>query len=297
MVPSDREREANVIPKVGEGTPTGVLELSVVVPVRNAERLLDDCLASIVRSNPKEIIVVDGVSTDRTLEIARRYDVRILSDEGRGLPAARLIGARAANSACVAVIDADVVLPEGALAQLFEEFREEGYGALQAGLHSVSGPGYWGQALAHHHRSGRSKDWFGLVATIFRREMLLEHGLDERFLSGEDIELRWRLQRAGVRIGVSQRTIVIHRFDDTYEFARGQWLADGHGSGRMLVKHRIRGAWLLALPLAAALRGIALSLARRQPRWIPYYVCFAAFNYVGLVKELGRTLRPEAGPR
>jgi len=284
MVPSD-------------GVAAGVLDLCVVVPVRNAERLLDDCLTSIVRSNPKEIIVVDGLSTDRTLEIAQRYGVRILSDQGRGLPAARLLGARAASSACVAVIDADVVLPEGALAQLFEEFREEGYDALQAGLHSVSGPGYWGQALVHHHRSGRSKDWFGLVATIFRRELLLEHGLDERFLSGEDIELRWRLQRAGARIGVSQRTIVIHRFDDTYQFARGQWLADGHGSGRMLVKHRIRGSWLLAVPLAAALRGIVLSLARRQPRWIPYYLCFAAFNYVGLVRELGGALRPEATRR
>jgi glycosyltransferase involved in cell wall biosynthesis len=286
-----------MVPEVGHGLASGLLDLSVVVPVRNAERLLDDCLTSIVRSSPKEIILVDGVSTDRTLEIARRYDVRILSDEGRGLPAARLIGARAANSAGVAVIDADVVLPEGALAQLFEEFREGGYDALQAGLHSVSGPGYWGQALAHHHRSGRSKDWFGLVATIFKREVLLEHGLDERFLSGEDIELRLRLQRAGARIGVSRRTIVIHRFDDTYEFARGQWLADGHGSGRMLVKHRIRGAWLLALPLAAALRGIALSLARRQPRWIPYYMCFAAFNYVGLARELGGTLRSEATSR
>ena len=270
---------------------TPLFDLSVVVPARNAEHMLDACLASIVASNPREIIVVDGVSTDRTLEIARRYPVRILTDAGRGVSAARALGTRTARCSLVALVDADVVLPRGSLARLLHEFREGGYDALQAGLRSVSGPGYWGQALAHHHRSGRSKGWFGLVATIFHREVLLEHGLDEHFLSGEDLELRWRLQRAGARIGVSRRTIVTHRFEDSYEFARGQWLADGHGSGLMLRKYGLRGAWLAAVPLAAALRGVALSLARRQPRWISYYVCFAAFNYVGMARELARGLR------
>jgi glycosyltransferase involved in cell wall biosynthesis len=274
------------------------LDVSVVVPVRNAETLIAECLASIVSSRPREIIVVDGMSTDGTLEIARRYGVRVLSDEGRGLPAARLLGAHAASAPYVALIDADVTLPEGALEQLLREFVEGGYDALQAGLRSVSGPGYWGRALVNHHRSGRSKNWFGVVATIFDRDVLLAHGFDESFRSGEDIELRWRLQRAGARIGVSERTVVTHRFDDTFEFARGQWLADGHGSGRMLRKHRLRGAWLAALPLAAAARGILLSLARRQPRWLPYYACFAAFNYLGMLRELvPATRRPRGASR
>ena len=141
-----------------------MLDISVVIPVRNAEEALDECLASILRSEPREIIVVDGLSTDATVDIARRYPVRILSDEGRGLPAARLVGAEAATSRWVALVDADVVLPDGALRELLREFTEERYTALQAGLESVSDPGYWGQALAHHHRNGRSKQWFGLVA-------------------------------------------------------------------------------------------------------------------------------------
>jgi glycosyltransferase involved in cell wall biosynthesis len=269
----------------------GVLDLSVVVPVRNAEHMLEGCLASIVRSRPREIIVVDGLSTDSTLELARQYPVSIISDEGRGVPVARMLGAQAAQSSRVALIDVDVVLPDGALATLLDEFESGGYAALQAGLLSVSGDGYWGQALAAHHRSGRSKDWFGLVATIFDRDVLLEQKLDEQFLSGEDIEMRYRLQRGGARIGVSSRTIVTHRFDDTWEFARGQWLADGHGTGRMIAKHRLRAGWLLLLPAAAGARGMVLSLARREARWIPYYVSFIAFNYVGMFRELAAQAR------
>ena len=273
-----------------------MLDVSVVVPVRNAEDILGQCLESLVRAQPREIIVVDGMSTDRTLEIARQFPVRILSDEGKGLPAARAIGADASTSRLVALVDADVVFPPSTLEGLVAEFEAEGYAALQAGQHSVAAePGYWGEALAYHHRTGRSKDWFGVVATVFERGVLAEHGFDQAFLSGEDIDLRWRLQRAGAKIGVSKRNIVEHRFGSTFAFAKGQWLADGHGLARMIAKHRSRAVPLLALPLAAAARGIVLSVLRMQPKWIPYYVCFAVFNYVAMFDEFLTRFRSRQG--
>jgi glycosyltransferase involved in cell wall biosynthesis len=274
-----------------------MLELTVVVPVRNAEGMIAECLASIVRAEPREIIVVDGLSTDRTVEIARQYPVHILSDEGRGVAAARALGVQAATSRWVALIDADIVLPDGSLQQLFAEYQAGGYTALQFGLESTSGPGYWGRAVVDHHRHGRSKSWPGVMGTIFERATLLEHGFDQTFLSGEDIELRWRLQRAGARLGVSRRTNVNHRYGDTYAFALGQWLADGQGLARMVYKHGWRAGLLLGLPFAACGRGILLSLARVQLTWIPYYICYMIFNYVGILRELrkrGVALRPMA---
>ena len=271
------------------------LDVSVVVPTRNAERLIDECLASIQRSNPREIIVVDGESTDRTVEIARRYGAVVLSDGGQGLPAARRMGAEAASSALVALVDVDVRLGDGDLEQLLAEFHDEGYTALQAGLHSVSGSGYWGRALADHHRTGRSKNWFGVVATVFDRDTLLRHGFDDRFLSGEDIDLRWRLQNAGAKIGVSRKTVVEHRFEDSWEFAKGQFVADGHGLGRMVSNHGVRAKLLLGLPVAAAVRGIALSLFRLRPQWVPYYLAYAFYNYVAMGRELAGRVAGEAG--
>jgi glycosyltransferase involved in cell wall biosynthesis len=265
------------------------LDVSVVVPTRNAAAFAEDCLSAIERSRPRELIVVDGLSTDDTVAIARQHGATVLSDEGRGLPAARRMGAEAASSRQVALVDVDVRLADGDLARLLAEFREGGYTALQAGLHSVGGPGYWGRALAHHHRTGLSKNWFGVVATVFDRETLLEHGFDERFLSGEDIDLRWRLQQAGATIGVSRRTVVEHRFQDSWEFAKGQFTADGHGLGRMVVNHGAR--LLVALPAAAAVRGILLSLVRLQPQWIPYYLVYATYNYLAMGREVLGALR------
>jgi glycosyltransferase involved in cell wall biosynthesis len=262
------------------------LDVSVIVPVRNAELLIHDCLDSIRQSNPREIIVVDGMSTDRTVEIARGYGAVVLSDEGRGLPAARRMGVEAAASQQVALIDVDVRLAAGDLERLLSEFHTDGYTALQAGLHSVSDSGYWGQALAHHHRTGRSKNWFGVVATVFDRDAMLAHGFDDRFLSGEDIDLRWRLRNAGAKIGVSRRTVVEHRFEDSWEFAKGQFVADGHGLGRMVSNHGVRAKLLLGLPAAAAVRGMTLSLFRGEPKWVPYFVIYALYNYVAIAREL-----------
>lgn len=268
------------------GDPPRPEDVAVVVPVRNAEGMLAACLESILRQAPAELIVVDGLSTDRTVEIARSFGARILSDEGQGLPAARSIGARAATTRVLALVDADVILPDGSLRALLREFHDGGFTALQAGLESESGAGYWGQALADHHRTGRSRYWFGLVATIFDRDALLAHGFDAAFESGEDIELRWRLAMAGDKAGVSRTTIVRHRFDDTWEFARGQFRADGRGLARMVRKYGLGGARLLLLPAAASARGVVLSLARRKPKWIPYYLAFAVFNYKAMIGEL-----------
>jgi len=264
-------------------------DLTVVVPTRNVAHWLDGCLTAIERCDPAEVIVVDGLSTDRTREIALEHGARVLSDEGRGVAAARAIGAQESKTRYVAVIDADVVVTPHALARLLAEFERDGYVGLQAGLHSVSDGGYWGRALVQHHRNSRSRHWFGVVATIFERTTLLDevNGLDQTFLSGEDVDLRWRLQRAGAKIGVSHETVVEHRFGSGWEFALGQWLADGAAGARMLGSHGVRSVWFLTLPLAAGARGIGLSLVRLQPQWVPYFVCYTVFNYVGMARHLG----------
>ena len=268
-----------------------VLDVSVIVPARNSAKWLGACLQSIRREHPREIIVVDGCSTDATVEIARAFGARVISDEGSGLPAARMLGARAAVSAVVALIDSDVVLPRAALGQLLGEFEAGGFDGLQFGLVSeADGKGYWGAALAWHHNHSRVRSWFGVSATLMRREVLLDISFDESFSSGEDIELRLRLEKAGRKIGVSTTTTVRHRFADTFGFARDQWLQDGMGLALTIRKHPQRGAWLLFLPLLAAARGIGLSLIH-APRFLPYWACFLLYNYRAMVPGLLRPAR------
>jgi glycosyltransferase involved in cell wall biosynthesis len=143
-------RSELVPPKIGnpelrEPTRAAMADLTVVIPARNAAMFIEECLESVLASGPAEVIVVDGKSTDATRAIASRYPVRLLDDGGRGVAAARVMGATAARTEWVALVDVDVLLPPGALAALLDEAGDGGYTALQAGLEHVGvrllGPG------------------------------------------------------------------------------------------------------------------------------------------------------------
>ena len=188
------------------------LPITVVVPARNAGQWIERCLTAIRENRPSELIVVDGRSKDDTVEIAKRFADSVLSDEGGGVALARQMGAEAAHQPYVAFIDVDVELGPNSLAELLSELKERRLEAIQAQLRSVGENDYWSRALTSHHRGGRSKRWFGLNASVFVRAMFLHYGMDSTFASGEDIEFRYRLEKAGARIGLSRSVILSHRF-------------------------------------------------------------------------------------
>lgn len=89
--------------------------MSIVIPVFNSASTLRSCLKSIFRQNyPKElveVIVTDGGSTDKTLEIAREFDIKILFNPLRTGEAGKSVGLLAAKKDLVVFIDSDNILP------------------------------------------------------------------------------------------------------------------------------------------------------------------------------------------
>jgi glycosyltransferase involved in cell wall biosynthesis len=261
------------------------LPMTVVVPARNAVGFIESCLETIRKNRPAEIIVVDGRSEDATVEVARKFADSVLSDDGGGVALARQLGGEAAQQPYVAFIDVDVELTDTSLGELLAELQDRQLEAIQAQLKSVGANDYWSRALASHHRGGRSKNWFGLSASLFVREAFLRYGMDSSFSSGEDIELRYRLQKSGAKVGMSQRVTVRHRFGPGFRFALGQFLADGAGLGRVVRKFGWQAAPTLVIPAGGTVLGIGRSLLR-HPQFIPYYGLYGIFNYWGIARGL-----------
>ncbi|MCP4267139.1 MAG: glycosyltransferase family 2 protein [Candidatus Brocadiaceae bacterium] len=98
-------------------------ELSIIIPTLNEEEVIRQCLETLVDIPDIEIIVTDGGSTDKTLEIVGQYtDVKVVSsDMGRSIQMNR--GATYANGDILLFLHADCVVPKEATLGILEVFR------------------------------------------------------------------------------------------------------------------------------------------------------------------------------
>lgn len=87
------------------------MRLSVIIPCLNEEKRLLDCIRSAQRLNPFEVIVVDGGSRDRTVELAEREGARVIkTSRGRGIQLQE--GASASKGEILLFLHADSVIKE-----------------------------------------------------------------------------------------------------------------------------------------------------------------------------------------
>ncbi|MCU4140108.1 MAG: Glycosyltransferase [Methanophagales archaeon] len=99
-------------------------KISVVVPTLNEEAYIERCLKSLSAQNfPHEIIVVDGGSKDKTVQIADEYADKVFVVRERGIAYARVFGAKNASARLIYTTDADCYAPNRSLLQHFyDEF-------------------------------------------------------------------------------------------------------------------------------------------------------------------------------
>lgn len=89
--------------------------VSVIIPTRNEQDHLAATLSSVLTAGDVEVIVVDGRSTDRTIEIARQFGVSVIASEpSRGVQLNA--GAAHARSNVLLFLHADTLLPSDYLA-------------------------------------------------------------------------------------------------------------------------------------------------------------------------------------
>ncbi|MEW6336972.1 MAG: glycosyltransferase family 2 protein [Acidobacteriota bacterium] len=120
--------------------------VSVIVPTLNSAEFLSETLDSLVgqREAQLEVLVVDGGSTDGTLEIVRAAETRLLlrwiSEPDRGQADAINKGFTMASGQIVSWLNADDCLTSGALARVVDLFAREPDLDVLSGLGILAGP-------------------------------------------------------------------------------------------------------------------------------------------------------------
>ena len=103
-------------------------KISAVVPVYNAESTLKECIDSLFKNNYQnfEVIIVNDCSTDKSVDIAKRYPCKIInSSEQRGPAFARDKSLSLAGGEIIAFLDSDCIAPEDWLTKINTELNRD----------------------------------------------------------------------------------------------------------------------------------------------------------------------------
>jgi glycosyltransferase involved in cell wall biosynthesis len=232
--------------------PPAAPKISVVICAYNAERTMQACLESMrtLRYPNFEVIVVNDGSKDRTLEIAQQFaQARIISQENKGLSAARNVGIEASTGDIVAFTDSDCVVDPDWLTYL-------AYGFVNGGFVAVGGPNLpppeesrTAACVAsspggptHVLLNDQVAEHIPGCNMAFRRDVLQRiGGFDPMFrAAGDDVDVCWRLQNEGEVIGFSAAAMVWHFRRNTVRAYITQQMGYGAAEALLFFKHPYR---------------------------------------------------------
>src|SRR5919202_2967396 len=247
------------------------LSVSLVVPLRNEEKSLGELVASVRRQTrpPEEVILVDGGSTDRTVELARELlagDARFRLVEaedatpGRG----RNVGVGVARHPWIAFTDAGIRLDPDWLARLAEGGEGDPEVDVVYGNYEPLTRTFFERCAAVAYVSPRPRDAATvrgrfIASTLLRRGVWEAVGGFPDLRAAEDLIFMERVERRGFRVGWAPRAMVWWQLQPTLRATFKRFaLYSKHNvwAGRQRFWHygvaRIYAAALLFVALAVA---------------------------------------------
>ena len=215
--------------------------VSVVLNIMNEEKNIADLLDSlVVQEGPLEVLVVDANSRDMTRDIVKAYADKypfiklIIKGGSRGL--STNYGISLASGEVIAIIGGDCIANPFWIKELRRSLMEGQ--SIVAGKTINIGLKSW-EELDRVELYYKGVDLsYPSCNIVFRREVLERvGGLDDWFMTAEDIDLNYRAVDAGYRIVYNPNAIVYHRTKATiYRFYK-QAYWNGVGRKQLTLKH------------------------------------------------------------
>ena len=292
--------------------------VTIAVPCFNEERYIETFLGDVFEqdypASSIEVLIGDGMSTDRTREIIARVAekkpgvVRVIDNPRRLQAAAMNTMIAAAKGEIIVRLDVHARYAKDFVRQCVEVLKE-------TGAQNVGGPARpaaekWFQRavcaaleskLGVGNSSYRDLGAEGWVETVFpgafpREVFDVVGGFDPNAITNEDAELNQRIHDAGGRVYLSQR-IVVHYFPrDSYRGLAKQYFNYGRGRARTLLKHRRLLSVRPMLPFFMVVGGVTLLVTSPWHPLLPValglYGAASLFEGIRVSRKHGLHLAP-----
>jgi glycosyltransferase involved in cell wall biosynthesis len=247
--------------------------VSVIVPCYNEEAHIGNLLEALIRQTYPleflEVIIADGMSTDRTREVIHQFvqnhpqlRLKIVDNPKRIIPAALNVGLTVAQGDYIVRLDAHSIPAADYIDRCVNDL-EAGLGDNVGGIWLIrpSRPHWIARAIAiaAAHPLGvgdaryRYRGTPGLVDTVpfgaFRRELFDQvGGFDETLLTNEDYEFNARLRKEGKRVYLDPAIRSEYIARPTLRALARQYWRYGYWKFRMLRRYPKTLRWRQALP-------------------------------------------------
>ncbi len=169
--------------------------VSVIVATKNAARSIQGSLRSIKKQTFQniEIIVVDNYSSDKTVNIAKKYTEKVYK-YGNERSAQRNFGVKKSQGKFLLFLDADMELSVGVIERCLK-FSQENIAGLYI-PEIVKGKSYWAK-VRNFERQFYNSTVIDAVRFVPRSVFEKIHGFDENLYAGEDWDFDRRVRKLG----------------------------------------------------------------------------------------------------
>lgn len=276
-------------------------KISVIIPAYNEERVIDDCLESLVHQTESdyEVILIDDCSTDSTRSRIQSYVERypekfFLKEYGKVGPGrARNFASRDARGSFLAFMDADCIATPHWLENLMQGFTNSQVGST-GGPHRAPPQSSFFQLKVEHFFEAaapfvsffKSKniqeicetDHNPLCNVAYRTEIFQRvGGFREDIFPGEDVAIDYMVRDLGFKITYNPKALVFHHRPETIDDFRKVMHAYGRSQGKLVREFGIRRRlqWVMLGFLNAAL--VFLFLLALAGFWTELLIALAFF--------------------
>lgn len=296
--------------------------ISAIIPCYNEQHGVAACINSLLHNDypadSVEILVVDGMSTDKTRDIVGSITsccprIKLIDNPRRHYPSAINLGIKSSKGQLIVLLGAHATYPADYLSQC--EYYSRTYQAdnvggslaivpcgntLMARAIALSQSHWLGAGNARYKTGAKEIAWTDTVfGGCYRRAVFDEVGLfDDNLFRASDIEFNLRLKRHGKRILLVPGIVVHYITVPTWtascrrHFRVGYWVLYPLRFGRKLFSYR----HVAPLAFVSSLLGLAgLSLLVRPARWALGAVIAAYLTTTGVASL--QIARRERDPR
>lgn len=287
-----------------------MIEVSVVVPVLNEEKYIEDCINSIVKQDyvkeQLEVLFVDGLSTDGTRKMLKKAEeqygwIRILDNDKKLIPSAMNIGILAAKGIYIVRMDAHTEYSTDYISKCIDVIKNTnadnvGGPVLAKGKtrkQRIIAAAYY-SPFALGAGNQYKENFEGYVDTVFlgcyKKELAENIGLyDETMARNEDDEFNYRIVKQGGKIYMSPEIRTVYYPRSSFVSLARQYFGYGEGKPKVLHKHGKPTRLRQVIPMLFVVFLVLGAIGSVLSRYVQIWYCSILMLY--LFFDLGFSLK------